>query len=103
MQTIYIEELKENQEKLNAKYGTDEEIDENALEGEPINYIYLPVGNKTIAFYWCVDVWIPILVKNKLCTNFEYIMMIDDDVCLPSALKFNLRNFEADPDIQAFA
>jgi len=103
IQNVYLDTLKEQQAKLSAKYGRDFEEADGVLEGEPLNYIYLPVGNKTISFYWCVDVWMPILEKHKLCTKFEYILMIDDDVCLPSALKFNLRNFEADSDIQAFA
>eukprot|EP00656_Telonema_subtile_P000904 TRINITY_DN10433_c0_g1_i5.p1 TRINITY_DN10433_c0_g1~~TRINITY_DN10433_c0_g1_i5.p1 ORF type:complete len:954 (+),score=136.45 TRINITY_DN10433_c0_g1_i5:347-3208(+) len=68
-----------------------------------LNYNYLPVGNKTLAFYWCVESWIPLLVKNKKCPDFKYIMMIDDDVCLPADIQFPLRNLEQEPDVVAYA
>jgi len=89
VQNVYKDFLREQHAVLREKYGlaAQEEAVEESLEAEPINYTYLPVGNKTIAFYWVLDVWIPLLERHKLCTKFEYIMMIDDDVCLPSALQ----------------
>jgi len=70
---------------------------------EPLNYVYLPVGNKTIAFFWCCDVWIPMLERNKLCPKFEYILMTDDDVCLPPTIQFPTKMMEMEKDVQAIA
>lgn len=70
---------------------------------EPFNYTYLPVGNKTIAFFWVCDVWIPMLERNKLCPKFEYILMTDDDVCLPRTIQFPLKMMEMEKDVQAIA
>jgi len=70
---------------------------------EPLNYIYLPVGNKTIAFFWVCDVWIPMLERNNLCPKFDYILMTDDDVCLPPGIQFPLKMMEMEKDVMAIA
>jgi len=54
-------------------------------EGHPdINYLYVPEGNKTFAFYWTNRYWIPYLVEHGRVNAFNYAVMIDDDVQLPS-------------------
>jgi len=68
-----------------------------------VHYLYLPVGNKTLAFFWCVDVWIPILEEVKMCPRFKYILMIDDDVAVPAGLQFPLRSLEKEQDVMAYA
>eukprot|EP00656_Telonema_subtile_P043645 TRINITY_DN4998_c0_g1_i4.p1 TRINITY_DN4998_c0_g1~~TRINITY_DN4998_c0_g1_i4.p1 ORF type:complete len:634 (-),score=177.41 TRINITY_DN4998_c0_g1_i4:66-1967(-) len=70
---------------------------------EQINYIYLPVGNKTVAFFWAIDVWMPVLEKHQICPHFKYIMTIDDDVQVPEELRLPLRSFAKESDVQAYA
>ena len=43
--------------------------------------------SQTIAFFWVCDVWIPMLERNNLCPKFDYILMTDDDVCLPPGIQ----------------
>jgi len=70
---------------------------------EQVHYVYLPVGNKTLAFFWTIDVWIPILEEAKMCPRFKYIMMIDDDVAVPARLQFPIRALNKEEDVQAYA
>lgn len=51
-----------------------------------INYVYIPEGNKTFAFYWTNKYWIPFLIKCRVVPNFTYALIIDDDVPLPPDL-----------------
>ena len=51
-----------------------------------INYVYIPEGNKTFAFYWVNKYWIPLLVEHNKSRAFKYALLIDDDVLLPSGL-----------------
>ena len=51
-----------------------------------INYLYVPEGNKTFAFYWCNRYWIPFLAQCGRVPDFKYSLMTDDDVPLPADL-----------------
>ena len=55
-------------------------------EDYDVNYLYIPEGNKTHAQYWASDIWIPLLVRNGFVPNFEFCMIVDDDVPLPGDL-----------------
>ena len=54
-----------------------------------MQYLYIPEGNKTHAMYWTTEYWIPELVACGKCPEFQYAMMIDDDVPLPPDLHVN--------------
>lgn len=66
-----------------------------------INYLYVPEGNKTFAFYWCNRYWIPFLEKAGKVPNFTYAMIIDDDVPLPPDLHIPHEQLRQNPDIKA--
>jgi hypothetical protein len=51
-----------------------------------INYLYIPEGNKTFAFYWCNRYWIPFLAQCGRVPDFRYSLITDDDVPLPADL-----------------
>lgn len=71
-----------------------------------VNYVYIPEGNKTHSLYWTTELWIPALhqrgtedprdlaltltltLLGGLCPDFEYLVMIDDDVPLPENFDF---------------
>ena len=66
-----------------------------------INYLYIPEGNKTFAFYWCNKHWIPFLAKCGVVPNFTYAVIIDDDVPLPADLHIPHQHLANDPNIKA--
>ena len=66
-----------------------------------INYLYVPEGNKTFAFYWCNKFWIPFLAKHGVVSNFTYTVIIDDDVPLPVDLHIPHEHLKKDPNIKA--
>ena len=66
-----------------------------------INYLYVPEGNKTFAFYWCNKYWIPYLAKCGRVENFTYAVIIDDDVPLPADLHIPHEHLKKDPNIKA--
>jgi hypothetical protein len=66
-----------------------------------INYVYIPEGNKTFAFYWCNKHWIPFLAKCGVVPNFTYAVIIDDDVPLPADLHIPHQHLAKDPNIKA--
>ena len=67
-----------------------------------INYLYVPEGNKTFAFYWCNKYWIPNLVRCGVVeTNFTYALIIDDDVPLPSDLHIPHEHLRQHTEIKA--
>jgi len=66
-----------------------------------INYVYIPEGNKTFAFYWCNRYWIPFLERAGVVPKFTYAMIIDDDVPLPSDLHIPHEQLRLDPNIKA--
>ena len=66
-----------------------------------INYLYVPEGNKTFAFYWCNRYWIPFLEKTGIVPKFTYAMIIDDDVPLPPDLHIPHEQLRQNPDIKA--
>jgi Glycosyl transferase family group 2 len=69
---------------------------------EEINYVYIPEGNKTFAFYWTNHYWIPYLEKSgKICNHFRYAILIDDDVPLPGNLHIPIEHLRSNPDIKA--
>lgn len=51
-----------------------------------IHYLYIPEGNKTVAFYWTNRYWIPFLEKHSRIPKFLFAIIIDDDVPLPPDL-----------------
>ncbi len=59
------------------------------------NYVFIPEGNKTFSFYWTAKYW--------LAPSFKYIMMVDDDVCIPPNIDVPLNRFLADPQVAAIA
>ena len=66
-----------------------------------INYLYVPEGNKTFAFYWCNKYWIPTLSRAGICPNFAYSLIIDDDVPLPPDLHIPHEHLRKDLTIKA--
>ena len=66
-----------------------------------INYLYVPEGNKTFAFYWCNKYWIPFLSKCQVVPNFTYVVIIDDDVPLPSDLHIPHEHLRQHPEVKA--
>ena len=66
-----------------------------------INYLYVPEGNKTFAFYWCNRYWIPSLVRAGKVANFTYAVIIDDDVPLPTDLHIPHEHLRQHPEIKA--
>ena len=66
-----------------------------------INYLYVPEGNKTFAFYWCNKYWIPTVCRAGLCPSFAYAVIIDDDVPLPSDLHIPHEHLGQHPEIKA--
>ncbi|KAF4649577.1 hypothetical protein FOL46_001660, partial [Perkinsus olseni] len=66
-----------------------------------INYLYIPEGNKTFAFYWCNKYWIPFLQQNDRIPSFKYAVIIDDDVILPSDLHIPHQLLDQCPEIKA--
>ena len=66
-----------------------------------INYLYVPEGNKTFAFYWCNKHWIPFLAKCGVVPNFIFTVIIDDDVPLPNDLHIPHEHLKKDLTIKA--
>ncbi|KAF4655257.1 hypothetical protein FOL47_009497 [Perkinsus chesapeaki] len=66
-----------------------------------INYLYVPEGNKTFAFYWCNKYWIPFLHKCGRVPAFKYAVIIDDDVPLPADLHIPHQMLDQNPNIKA--
>ncbi|KAF4675085.1 hypothetical protein FOL47_008260 [Perkinsus chesapeaki] len=66
-----------------------------------INYIYVPEGNKTFAFYWCNKFWIPFLARHSKVADFKYAVIIDDDVPLPADLHIPHEHLRNHPEIKA--
>ena len=66
-----------------------------------INYLYVPEGNKTFAFFWCNRYWIPMLVRCGVVPNFIYTIIIDDDVPLPADLHIPHEHLHQHPEIKA--
>jgi len=66
-----------------------------------INYLYIPEGNKTIAFYWTNRYWIPFLESHGRVPKFLYAVIIDDDVPLPSNLHIPFELLQESPNIKA--
>jgi len=68
-----------------------------------INYLFIPVGNKSHAFYWTEKIWLPHLQKNGIVSPqaSTYILMIDDDVRLPANFSIPTQRLSADSNIVA--
>lgn len=68
-----------------------------------INYLYIPVGNKSFAFYWTEKYWLPHLQMNRLLPKsaMRYLVTIDDDVCLPANFYVHLSHLDEDNQIAA--
>jgi hypothetical protein len=66
-----------------------------------INYVYIPEGNKTFAFYWVNKFWIPFLSRTGVLPNFTYAVIIDDDVPLPADLHIPHEHLKKDLTIKA--
>lgn len=72
-----------------------DDIENAAAEVHPqINYVFVPEGSKTMAFYWVSTYWIPHLIEQRKdmpeeyqLPDFDYILMIDDDVPIPRDLQ----------------
>jgi len=68
---------------------------------QKINYVYIPEGNKSHAMYWTTEYWIPELVRRGESVDFQFCMMIDDDVPLPPDLHVPLHTLDREKDIKA--
>jgi len=66
-----------------------------------INYLYVPEGNKTFAFYWCNRYWIPFLAQCGRVPDFKYSLMTDDDVPLPADLHIPNEYLRLHPEVKA--
>eukprot|EP00656_Telonema_subtile_P013186 TRINITY_DN16688_c0_g1_i3.p1 TRINITY_DN16688_c0_g1~~TRINITY_DN16688_c0_g1_i3.p1 ORF type:complete len:940 (-),score=240.44 TRINITY_DN16688_c0_g1_i3:35-2854(-) len=70
-------------------------------ESRKINYVFIPEGNKTHALYWVSEWWIPFLMQKDKIPDFEYLVMIDDDVPLPKNFDFHAAQMNAQPTMAA--
>ena len=68
-----------------------------------INYLYIPIGNKSFAFYWAEKYWLSHLQMNGIVSMSagKYIVTIDDDVCLPSNFHVHTDHLDVNPEIAA--
>ena len=66
-----------------------------------INYLYIPEGNKTFAFYWCNRYWIPFLAQCGRVPDFKYALITDDDVPLPADLHIPHEYLRLHPEVKA--
>ena len=66
-----------------------------------INYLYIPEGNKTIAFYWTNRYWVPFLESCGRVPKFTYAVIIDDDVPLPPDLHIPHARLRENKNIKA--
>ena len=66
-----------------------------------INYLYIPEGNKTFAFYWCNRYWIPFLAQCGRVPDFRYALITDDDVPLPTDLHIPHEYLRLHPEVKA--
>jgi hypothetical protein len=66
-----------------------------------INYIYVPEGNKTFAFYWCNRYWVPFLAQCGRVPDFRYALITDDDVPLPADLHIPHEYLRLHPEVKA--
>jgi hypothetical protein len=60
-----------------------------------INYVFIPEGNKTVAFWYTSAVYIPRKFTDHE-QRFKYCVMIDDDVALPPHLDIPYAQLEDD-------
>ena len=60
-----------------------------------INYVFIPEGNKTVAFWYTSAIYIPQKFDDHEL-RFKYCMMIDDDVALPPHLDIPYSELEDD-------
>jgi cellulose synthase/poly-beta-1,6-N-acetylglucosamine synthase-like glycosyltransferase len=68
-----------------------------------INYLYIPEGNKSHAMYWATEYWIPELVRRGELQEYQFALMIDDDVPLPPDLHVPNNTLNRNPAIKACA
>lgn len=66
-----------------------------------INYLYIPEGNKTFAFYWCNRYWVPFLTQCGRVPDFKYALITDDDVPLPADLHIPHEYLRLHPEVKA--
>jgi hypothetical protein len=66
-----------------------------------INYLYIPEGNKTFAFYWCNRYWIPVMHAARKVPNFTYALIMDDDVPLPADLHIPHEHLRQHAEVKA--
>ncbi len=68
-----------------------------------INYLLIPEGNKSHAMYWTTEYWIPELVRRGELQEYQFALMIDDDVPLPPDLHVPNNTLNRNPAIKAVA
>ena len=68
-----------------------------------INYLFIPEGNKSHAMYWATEYWIPELVRRGELQEYQFALMIDDDVPLPPDLHVPNNTLNRNPAIKACA
>jgi len=68
-----------------------------------INYLFIPVGNKSHAFYWTEKYWLSHLQEKGIIPSkaSKYILMVDDDVRLPPNFSIPLARLSGDSNIAA--
>ena len=68
-----------------------------------INYLYIPIGNKSFAFYWTEKYWLSHLQRNGIASMSagKYIVTIDDDVCLSSNFHVHTNHLDVNNEIAA--
>ena len=75
------------------------------------HYLYLPVGNKTIASFWALRYWLPRLEAESFTGSgrkdgqpfIDLALLIDDDVQLPERLLIPRERFLLDPTLGCIA
>ncbi|KAL0232896.1 hypothetical protein GEMRC1_011643 [Eukaryota sp. GEM-RC1] len=48
--------------------------------GRKVNYVYLPVGNKTLSLLWTAKYWVP--------NHIDTVVIMDDDIIIPFDMSF---------------
>lgn len=66
-----------------------------------INYVYIPEGNKTFAFYYVNRYFVPFLAQCGRVPDFRYALITDDDVPLPAELHIPHEYLRLHPEVKA--
>uniref|UniRef100_A0A0G4HFA5 Uncharacterized protein n=1 Tax=Chromera velia CCMP2878 TaxID=1169474 RepID=A0A0G4HFA5_9ALVE len=102
----------DNEEEVVRQLGEDLGLDpKSGSKNGSFHYLYLPVGNKTIASFWALRYWLPRLEAESFTGSgrkdgqpfIDLALLIDDDVQLPERLLIPRERFLLDPTLGCIA